>query len=265
MTKIIQITDVHMVPPRQALFDTDPAVRLRQCLRDIRATQQDVAWLIFTGDLAHRGEPEAYALLRQILEEETDIPVRLMLGNHDDRAAFRSVFPEQPVDPQGFVQSVIDLPAARLVCLDTLAEGSHGGALCEARLGWLRARIAEAGDRPLHLFLHHPPFEIGMAGVDGIRLKDEAALAAALDGGRVAQLYFGHVHRPVAGNWRGRPISMSYGLNHQAALNLDGARRRGRIGPAEYTVILLKEDRTIVHFHDFLYAYPEIVTPGMDG
>ncbi len=265
MTKIIQITDVHMVPPRQALFDTDPAVRLRQCLRDIRATQADVDWLVFTGDLAHRGEPEAYDLLRRILEEETDLPVRLMLGNHDDRAAFRAAFPDQPVDPAGFVQSVIDLPGARLVMLDTLADEGHGGALCEVRLGWLADQIAAAGGHPLHLFLHHPPFRIGMDGVDGIRLKDDAALAAVLDGANIAQLYFGHVHRPVAGNWRGIPISMSYGLNHQAALNLDGARRRGRSGPAEYAVILLEDDRTIVHFHDFLYAYPEIVTPGMDG
>ena len=265
MSRVIQITDLHLVPPGRALFDTDPAVRLRLCLRDIAARQGAADLLVFTGDLTHRGEPEAYALLARILAEETALPCRLLLGNHDDRAAFRAAFPDQPVDPAGFVQSVVDLPEGRLILLDTLEVGRHGGTLCPLRLGWLRARLDEAAGRPVHLFLHHPPFAIGMAGVDGIRLRDHDALAEVLAGHGVAQMYFGHVHRPVAGNWRGIPIAMGYGLNHQAALNLDGARHRGRTGPAEYAVILMEADRTIVHFHDFLYTYPEIVTPGMDG
>ena len=38
-----------------------------------------------------------------------------------------------------------------------------------------------------------------------------------------------------------------------------------RVGPAEYAVTLIDGPSTVVHFHDFLYLYPEIVTPGMDG
>lgn len=266
MAKIIQITDTHLTPPGRSLFDTDPAVRLRQCLQDIQRTQPDAAWLIFTGDLAHDGEVEAYALLRAILAEEARIPWRLALGNHDDRAAFREVFPDHPVDEHGFVQSVVDLEEARLVLLDTREAGTHGGRLCERRLAWLGARLDEVRGREVQIFMHHPPFLIGMASVDSIRLIDEGPLADLLERhGRVRHMYFGHVHRPIAGNWRGIPMSMSYGLNHQAALNLDGAQWTGRIGPAEYAVALIEQDRTVVHFHDFLYAYPEIVTPGING
>ncbi len=266
MTKIIHITDTHLMPAGRALFDTDPAVRFRQCLRDIERTQPNATWLIITGDLTHRGEPEAYALLKEILAEETRIPWRLTIGNHDERSAFQSAFPDQPVDGNGFVQSVIDVEEARLIVLDTQESGTQGGRLCERRLAWLADRLDEAKDREVQIFMHHPPFLIGMAGVDSIRLADEKAFAELLEKhGRVRHLYFGHVHRPIAGNWRGISMSMSFGLNHQAALNLDGATYKGRIGPAEYAVALLEHDRTVVHFHDFLYVYPEIITPGMDG
>ncbi len=144
MPKFIQLTDVHLMPPGSSLFDTDPEVRLRMALRDISTHQPDADWLIFTGDLAHHGEVEAYALLRDILEQETTIPYRLMIGNHDNRDTFRSVFPEQPVDDNGFVQSVIDYDSCRLIMLDTVEHGKHSGHMNAARLAWLEARLAEA-------------------------------------------------------------------------------------------------------------------------
>lgn len=266
MPKFIQLTDVHLMKPGSALFDTDPEVRLRLALRDIRAHQADADWLIFTGDLTHRGEPEAYSLLRDILDQETTIPYRLMIGNHDNRDAFRAAFPEQPVDDNGFVQSVIDYDTCRLIMLDTVEHGKHSGHMDHQRLAWLRERLAEVQDKPVHLFFHHPPFRIGMNGVDNIRMLDDEALLEVLKTHpAIRHMYFGHVHRPIAGSWHGIPISMSYSLNHQAALNLGDARHRDRVGPAEYAVTLIDGPSTLVHFHDFLYLYPEIVTPGMDG
>lgn len=266
MPKFIQLTDVHLMPPGSSLFDTDPEVRLRLALRDISAHQPDADWLIFTGDLAHHGEVEAYALLRDILEQETTIPYRLMIGNHDKRETFRSVFPEQPVDDNGFVQSVIDYESCRLIMLDTVEHGKHSGHMDAARLTWLEARLAEAKERPVYLFFHHPPFRIGMNGVDNIRMVDDEALLTVLKTHpAIRHMYFGHVHRPIAGSWHGIPMSMSYGLNHQAALNLGDSRHHDRVGPAEYAVTLIDGPSTVVHFHDFLYLYPEIVTPGMDG
>jgi 3',5'-cyclic AMP phosphodiesterase CpdA len=265
MPKFIQLTDVHLMPPGGALFDTDPEVRLRQALRDIRANQADAEWLIFSGDLTHRGEPEAYALLRDILDQETVIPYRLMIGNHDNRDNFRSIFPDQPVDDNGFVQSVIDYDSCRLIMLDTVEHGKHTGHMDEARLSWLKDRLAEALDKPVYLFFHHPPFDIGM-GVDRIRMVDDEPLLAVLKTHpAIRHMYFGHVHRPIAGSWHGISMSMSYGLNHQAGLNLSGMKHPDRSGPAEYAVTLADGPTTVVHFHDFLYLYPEIITPGMGG
>ena len=59
------------------------------------------------------------------------MPVRLLLGNHDDLAAFRAVFGDAETDPHGFVQTVLDTPLGRLIFVDTNEQGTHAvWALC---------------------------------------------------------------------------------------------------------------------------------------
>ena len=47
--------------------------------------------IVITGDLAEHGHPGAYAHLRDLLEA-VPVPVHLVAGNHDDRAAMLDVF-----------------------------------------------------------------------------------------------------------------------------------------------------------------------------
>jgi 3',5'-cyclic-AMP phosphodiesterase len=55
--KIIQITDLHLVPDGRTLFDLSPERRLRQCIEDVNAQHADADLVVITGDLAHNGEP----------------------------------------------------------------------------------------------------------------------------------------------------------------------------------------------------------------
>ena len=116
--KIIQITDLHLVPKGRSLFENDPGVRLEACIADIAANHADADLCVITGDLAHHGEHGAYIRLREALEA-LPVPVRLVIGNHDARDEFLQVFPEEPTDADGFVQSFIDTDAGRLLVLDT--------------------------------------------------------------------------------------------------------------------------------------------------
>lgn len=102
--KIIQITDTHMIHPGDTLYGIDPAEQLARALVDIRQRHPDADLLVMTGDLCNHGEPEAYAQLKELLAD-MPFPVRLLLGNHDDRPNFRAAFPDHPVDDAGYVQS----------------------------------------------------------------------------------------------------------------------------------------------------------------
>jgi hypothetical protein len=59
---------------------------------------------------------------------------QLMIGNHDDRATFCEVFSSAPVDAEGFAQSVLDTPEARMLFLDMVEAGADDGVLCPRRL-----------------------------------------------------------------------------------------------------------------------------------
>ena len=63
----------------------------------------------------------------------------------------------------GFIQYAIEGFPVRILVLDTLEVGRHGGGFCEVRAAWLRARLDEAPDRPTLIVLHHPPIATGIS------------------------------------------------------------------------------------------------------
>lgn len=255
--KLIHLTDTHFVRPGERLYGLDPRARLDACIADINRNHGDARLAVITGDLTHYGDRAAFIGLRDALAALT-VPVRLLLGNHDTVETFREVFPDAPVDAEGRVQGVEDTEAGRLIFLDTNMAGTHAGWYDQPRLDWLSARLAEAPEGPVYLFMHHPPFALGIASMDRIGLirPDDFEACIAPHRARIRHIFFGHVHRPVSGSWRGIPFSTLRATNHQVWMDLDAPEIRVSHEPPAYAVVLLSPDQTIVHTHDFLDAGP---------
>ncbi|MEI4485925.1 phosphodiesterase [Frigidibacter sp. MR17.14] len=198
--KIIQLTDTHLMPPGEMANGIDPERMLRAAIADILARQADADLLVITGDLCNHGDPEAYALLRDILAP-LPMPVLLMLGNHDHRPNFVAAFPDHPRDPAGHVQSVIDTDHGRLLFLDTHEAGVIGGIYGADRLAWLNTALEGAGDLPVTVFVHHPPVADGIRHFRDISLHDGGALLARLAAHPpgIRHIVFGHIHMPLCG------------------------------------------------------------------
>ena len=66
-----------------------------------------------------------------------------MIGNHDDRDLFQSVFTNNPCDENKFVQSSLETDERVFIFLDTKKQGKnvHDGELCENRLDWLKKQL----------------------------------------------------------------------------------------------------------------------------
>ncbi len=251
--KLIQVSDTHFVPPGRRLLGLDPRARLEACIADINRNHGDAALCLFTGDLVDSGSPEAYQELGKVLAG-LEPPFRLLIGNHDDRGNFLATFPEAPSDDNGFVQSVVRGAAGDLILLDTHEPGTAAGRYCARRCAWLRARLEDSEDRPVYLFMHHPPFDIGVPSLDRIRLLEPEGFADAVAGAdNVKHIFFGHVHRPVSGSWRGVPFSALRSTVHQVPFDTvtEHPVPYSHDAPA-YGVILLEADRVVVHHHDFL-------------
>lgn len=250
--KFIHLTDPHVIGEGE-LYGQDPAARLRAAVASINAEHGDADFVVLTGDMTHWGDAAAYARFSREIKK-LNMPVHLMVGNHDDTAAFGAAFPETPRDDTGFVQCGFDTLFGRFLLLDTKDPEAHAGAYCPARQAWLGSELDKTND-PIVLFMHHPPIKTGITSMDRIMLQDAKTFydVIAPHKARIRHLFFGHVHRAIFGNWRGMSYSCMRGLNHQVALELNGAGERiaANFEPPAYGVVLLSDDQVTVHLHDF--------------
>ena len=254
--KLIHLTDPHFVPAGETLYGRDPQVALAAAVADINRDHADADLVAITGDLTHWGEPEAFAQLAETLAP-LEPPLQLLIGNHDKREVFSEHFPDQPLDADGFVQSVQQTPAGHFLFLDTNLTGTHAGWYCATRRAWLAQQLAAAADadEPVFLFMHHPPFKIGLAPLDRISPQEPETFAEVVrpHANRIRHLFFGHIHRPLSGSWLGIPVSSLRALNHQCWLDFaNQGEIAGSFEPPAYAVVLIDEDSVIVHTHDFL-------------
>lgn len=262
MTKLIHLTDPHLMPPGKALYGLDPEAGLAAAISHIAAHHGDADCLVLTGDLTHWGDAGAYAILKRELAR-LPFPAYPLIGNHDQRPAFLAAFPETGTDSNGFVQYRVETRAGRFLMLDTVQEGSHAGWYDGERQAWLTAELnaAAAEDQPVYLFAHHPPFEIHIRMMDMIRLVQWREVAALLTETHadIRHYFFGHVHRPISGSWRGIPFSTLFGTNHQVALDLRAVDEVDFTHEAPaYNVVLLSEDLTVVHTCPYSYDGPTV-------
>lgn len=257
----LHLSDLHVQPPGTLLRGgLDAAAPLAQAMEVIArrhgpgGSAPPVAFAALTGDLTRDGEPEAYGHLRQALRA-LPCPTHLMLGNHDDRAAFRAAFPEAPVDGAGFVQQAVDTPAGLCLMLDTLEQGKPEGRLCAARLRWLAEALSGGGDGPVMLFLHHPPMPVGIASMDSIALLDADALWEVLapHRARIRHMFHGHLHRPIAGSWRGIPLSSLRGTAFEVVFPATpGAVGVSTHSPPCYGLVRVTGTEVVVHTLDLV-------------
>ena len=267
---IAQLTDIHLgFEPNNP--DELYRRRLDQAIAAVLAHKPDL--LLATGDLTDLGAPDCYGRLRAAFDA-LPFPVLPLVGNHDLRAGFLAAFPATPTHG-GFIQYVVEDWPLRLVVLDTLEEGRHGGAFCEARAAWLDARLGEAPERPTLLVLHHPPIE---TGIDWMTMAPREPWAERLAEvvarhPQVAGAVCGHIHRQITAPWAGTTLIVCPSTAPQVTLDLramDPDRPDGRplivAEPPAYGLHLWNGDSLISHFGraedaEVLARYDERVQP----
>ena len=213
---IAQITDLHLGTEPISALNAD---RLRRVVARVVEVAPDL--IIASGDLTESGDEGSYIQLKRLMEP-LQAPILYALGNHDLRPGFCSVFPETP-STDGFLQHEWTSQERRVLVLDTLEDGRHGGAFCERRQAWLKARLAEDPAMPTLIVMHHPPARSGIEWMDtdadgewSKRLDD------ALRGQtQVVGLLAGHLHRAVSMSFAGHRLTVAPSVAPQVALELD--------------------------------------------
>jgi len=237
---LLHISDTHLLASGGRLYDTvDSERHLRELFDELEASEGRPEAIVFTGDLADKGEADAYERLRAIVEPAAarlGAQVIWAMGNHDDRHAFREVllreFPStRPVD------RVYDVNGLRVITLDTSVPGHHFGEVTGAQLDWLAEELSTPAPHGTILAMHHPPIPSVLDLAVSVELRDQGGLAEVLDGSDVRSIIAGHLHYSSTAMFAGIPVSVASATCYTQDLNVPVGGTRGRDGARAFNTV----------------------------
>ncbi len=222
--RIAHISDTHLsgdFPQRTA--------DLALSIEHINALRPQPDLTVHTGDIADYGKADQYAIARPALDT-LNTPYFVLAGNRDDRDQMRAAFADNPlmnVDTD-FVQYSIEPFSTRIVVLDTLCIGTNKGQLCGERLEHFDAMLSADTDRPVAIFMHHPPFEAHeipdpVQFVDWADVERFNSIVGKYQ--NISAIYCGHLHRSIS--------SHAAGVEASSISCMAGDLRRGDVSDAQ--------------------------------
>ena len=217
---IAQMTDIHIgFAPHERPEELN-RVRFRATLQRVIDSPNRPDMLVLSGDITDNGDLDSFEKTAELLAE-CPFPVWPMVGNHDTREALVEAFPQVSLDG-GFLHYVIEEERLRIVMLDTLQNGRHGGAFCEARAAWLSAQLDAAPRTPTVIFMHHPPVVSGIEWMDPAPGEEWVRRFGDTVAGRsqIVAIHCGHLHRPLAASFRGIPLHVTPSVAPLVAMDL---------------------------------------------
>ena len=221
---IAQITDIHIGFDPDAKPEELNRIRFRAVLERLLKAPNKPDFLVMSGDLTDRGDEESFTRTAAMLNKR-GFDLLPMAGNHDTRFELLRAFPDCPLEDgndDGFIHYVVEREGLRIICLDTLEEGRHGGAFCEKRRDWLKAKLAES-DWPCVIFAHHPPVVSGIDWMDPAPSEPWMQnFADAVEGHqqKIQAIHCGHLHRPISTKFCGIPLSVTPSVAPLVSLDL---------------------------------------------
>ncbi|MGA0566743.1 phosphodiesterase [Rathayibacter sp. KR2-224] len=237
---LVHISDTHLLAGGGRLYNRlDSAEHLARVLDELSASGARPEAIVFTGDLADKGEPDAYGRLRELVEPvaaSLGAQVIWVMGNHDDRASFRSelfgeVATTRPVD------RVYDIGGLRVVTIDTTVPGAHHGELTDDQLDWLAEELSIPAPHGTILAMHHPPVPSVLDLAVSVELRNQGALAEVLEGTDVRSILGGHLHYSSTATFAGIPVSVASATCYTQDLSVPVGGTRGRDGAQAFNLV----------------------------
>ncbi|WOP19516.1 metallophosphoesterase [Raineyella sp. LH-20] len=262
---LLHLSDTHFVDGRGMLHDiVDSEANLREMFEGFDRANAHPEALIITGDIADRGDSDAYLRVRDVVESAAaryGSQVIWCMGNHDTRENFYADLLGEEASDEPY-DRVFDLNGLRVVVLDSTVPGQHWGELTEAQLAWLGDVLATPAPDGTLLALHHPPVPSPLGLIRLFELHDQDRFAEVIRGTDVIGILGGHLHYSTTSTFAGVPVSVASATCYTQDLQVPYPAARGQAGGQSYNLVHVYEDRvlhSIVPIGDYPTAY------AMDG
>ena len=246
---IAHISDTHFLSGGRPLYGTvHTQDNLLQALRQLERSGAHPGAIVFTGDLADLGEPDAYLRLRAVVEPAAacmGAQIVWVMGNHDDRLQFASgLFDE--AGAAGPQDRVHDVGGLRIIALDTSVPGYHHGEITDEQLEWLGEVLSTPAPHGTMLALHHPPIPTPLDMMAILELQDQDRLAVVVRGTDVRVILGGHLHYSTHSTFAGVPVSVAAATCYTLDVSAPPRVLSGVNGGQSFNLVHVYQDR-IVH------------------
>jgi 3',5'-cyclic AMP phosphodiesterase CpdA len=246
---VLHLSDTHFLAGGGRLYDSlDSEAKLRQLFAELEASGSRPEAIVFTGDLADKGDELAYRELRAIVEpaaERLGAQVVWVMGNHDDRSTFTTALLDEPASERP-IDRVTDINGLRIISLDSTVPGHHHGQLTDAQLLWLQNVLATPAPHGTILAMHHPPVPSVLDLAVTVELRSQKDLAAVIRGSDIRSIIAGHLHYSTTATFAGIPVSVASATCYTQDLNVPVGGTRSQDGAQSFNLVHVY-DETVLH------------------
>jgi 3',5'-cyclic AMP phosphodiesterase CpdA len=256
---LVHVSDTHLVSEGLLYGDVDAEARLADVFAAMDASGLSPEAVIFTGDLADKGEPGAYRKLRRAVESAAataQAQLIWVMGNHDDRRHVRSLLLDEDPDDSPLDRRY-DLGGLRVLVLDSSVPGFHHGDVSEDQLSWLAGELQSPAPDGTLLVLHHPPIPLVQDLAVVTELRNQRGLARVVENSDVIGILAGHLHLSASSTFANVPVSVASSTCYTQDLAVPEGGMQGRDGAQTFNFVHLY-GRTVVNSVVTLGSYPPV-------
>jgi Icc protein len=264
--RIVHISDFHLpARPDKQVNGVYPYENLKAAVEAIRRQAPRPDLIVLGGDFFEEGDKANY---RTAVEpfETLQIPLHAVVGNHDHLPALKksSGLPSEAA-PGGYYS--FDHGGHHVVILNSAGTGKPFGRLEEEQLLWLSADLHEHRFTPVLIFLHHPPFDTGVAWMDKIRLLNAESLWEIIPpfSHNILGIFVSHLHMAVTYCHRQVLLAGAPATCWQYEGNTDSAKAAISAEAPGFNLIDLAGSQVSVRTVRFAVAPPAAAGPGGQG
>lgn len=253
---LLHISDTHLLADGRLYNKVDSQDNLRRLFNTLERSGIAPEAIVFTGDLADKGEPEAYQRLKDIVQPvAASLGAELVwvMGNHDSREHFRQQLIGGPATSAPY-DAVRYVGGLRIISLDTTVPGHHYGDLDDEQLAWLADELAIPAPEGTILAMHHPPVPCIQDLAVTVELRRQKRLADVLRGSDVRSILAGHLHYSTSATFAGIPVSVASATCYTQDLAVTAHQQRAWDGAQSFNMVHVY-DETIVHSVEQIAAF----------
>ncbi len=194
MLKVIQITDMHIMPNAgDALLGIATEKYFRKVLEHAEQHHPDTHLMLLTGDIAQTPVETSYQNVFAMLSE-VQTPCRCLPGNHDDPALMQKIFNTAQIN----CNPIFESEHWQFIFLNSQKPKSAGGHLAEEELALLNKQLNLKKEVQTAIFMHHHILPTDSRWMDTMQVENhEHFIELIVPHKQVKTVVCGHIHQEM--------------------------------------------------------------------